>query len=76
MARCDIEVQFICDRLSTSLDGCGFDVNATGSGGIGLANMRRRLEPFNGLLSINSAPLCGTCIEVCVPILNTNEAAA
>jgi signal transduction histidine kinase len=121
MAHSDLEVQFICDHLSSSLDaaltttlyrivqetlqnvlkhsgarcvtveiadqpdavilrivddGCGFDLDATGAVGIGLANMRERLEPFNGLLSISSAPLCGTCVEVCVPIMNTNAAAA
>jgi two-component system sensor histidine kinase UhpB len=120
-AHCDLEVQFISDRLHTSLDvalttalyrivqealqnvlkhsdatrvsieiaheseavilrivddGCGFDVDATGSEGIGLANMRERLQPFNGLLSISSAPLCGTCVEICVPILSTDVAAA
>jgi signal transduction histidine kinase len=121
MARCEIEVQFICDGVPASLDealtialyrivqealqnivthsgarcatielagqsdvvvlrivddGCGFDVDATGSSGIGLANMRERLEPFNGLLSISSAPLLGTRIEVCVPMRSTNAVAA
>jgi two-component system sensor histidine kinase UhpB len=120
-AHSDLEVQFICDHLSTSLDaalttalyrivqetlqnvlkhsgarrvtvelahesdavilrivddGCGFDVDATGSDGIGLANMRERLSPFNGLLSIRSAPSCGTCVEVSVPMQSTNMAAA
>jgi signal transduction histidine kinase len=49
-------------------DGCGFDVEATEGKGIGLANMRERLEPFNGRLSISSAPWRGTRIEVFVPI--------
>jgi signal transduction histidine kinase len=57
-------------------DGCGFDVDATGSSGIGLANMRERLEPFDGLLSISSAPLRGTRIEVFVPMRGANAAAA
>jgi two-component system, NarL family, sensor kinase len=121
MARCDIEVHFICDRLQAPLhgaltialyrvvqealqnvikhsrarratieiaghsaavvirivdDGCGFDVDAASSSGIGLANMRERLEPFSGMLSITSAPLRGTRIEVCVPIRSTNTAVA
>jgi two-component system, NarL family, sensor kinase len=121
MARCDIEIQFICHRLPASLhaalttalyrvvqealqnvithsrarratievaghlaavvvriedDGCGFDVDAPSSNGIGLANMRERLEPFSGMLSITSAPLSGTRIEVCVPIRSTNTAVA
>jgi signal transduction histidine kinase len=57
-------------------DGCGFDVDATGSSGIGLANMRERLEPFEGLLSISSAPLRGTRIEVFVPMRSATAAAA
>jgi signal transduction histidine kinase len=121
MAHADVDVQFICDDVSPSLDaalttalyrivqetlqnvlkhsgarhvtveiaheldgvilrivddGCGFDVDAIGSDGIGLPNMRERIEPFNGLLSISSAPSCGTRVEVCVPLLSTNVAAA
>jgi signal transduction histidine kinase len=57
-------------------DGCGFDVEATDTNGIGLANMRERLEPFNGQLSISSAPWRGTRIEVVVPMRKANVAAA
>jgi signal transduction histidine kinase len=57
-------------------DGRGFDVEATEARGIGLANMRERLEPFNGRLSISSAPWRGTRIEVSVPMRRANVAAA
>jgi NarL family two-component system sensor histidine kinase LiaS len=55
-------------------DGRGFDVEAAGASGIGLANMRERLEPFNGRLSISSAPWRGTRIEVSVPMQWANVA--
>jgi two-component system sensor kinase len=57
-------------------DGRGFDVEAGDGSSIGLANMRERLEPFNGRLSISSAPWRGTRIEVSVPIRKANAAAA
>jgi signal transduction histidine kinase len=76
--RATVEIAHRSDAVVLSIvdDGCGFDVDATGSSGIGLANMRERLEPFNGLLSISSAPLRGTRIEVFVPMRGSSAAAA
>jgi signal transduction histidine kinase len=54
-------------HLTIADDGRGFDRKASDAGGIGLANMRERLDPFNGRLSIRSEPLKGTRIEVSVP---------
>ena len=45
--------------LSISDDGCGFDierVQADARGGIGLRNMRERLEPLGGTLTLASEP--------------------
>jgi two-component system NarL family sensor kinase len=45
--------------LSISDDGCGFDierVQADARGGIGLRNMRERLEPLGGTLALASEP--------------------
>lgn len=43
-------------------DGCGFDPLAPGEGGIGLGNMRQRMELIGGQLDITSAPDQGTRI--------------
>jgi signal transduction histidine kinase len=57
-------------------NGRDFDVEASTTKGIGLANMRERLEPFDGRLSISSVLRHGTRIEVSVPINGAIVAAA
>ena len=55
--------------LTVSDDGRGFDVVAAEArlgGGIGLLNMRERIEALGGRLSIRSSPK-GTAIEACLP---------
>lgn len=55
--------------LTVSDDGCGFDVaavDARASGGIGLLNMRERIEAVGGRIFIRSSPK-GTEIEASLP---------
>jgi two-component system, NarL family, sensor kinase len=55
--------------LTVSDDGCGFDVAAVErrpSGGIGLLNMRERIEALGGRLFIRSGPK-GTQVEAFLP---------
>lgn len=54
-------------KFSIEDDGIGFDVN-TVKGGIGLANMRRRVEMFTGDMNIISSPGEGCTIEVSIPL--------
>jgi NarL family two-component system sensor histidine kinase LiaS len=50
--------------LTLSDNGTGFDASAT-SGGMGLTNMRERIEALpNGHFHIQSAPGKGTCVQV------------
>jgi len=49
-------------------DGGGFDVDAAMHHGLGLISMRERLEPFDGVLRVFSAPGHGTRIEAVVPL--------
>lgn len=44
-------------------DGCGFDPQAPGAGGMGLDNMRQRMAEIGGRLDITSAPGQGTNIR-------------
>jgi len=56
-------------RLTVSDDGVGFvSARAGDSGGVGLANMRERVRPFNGALEIESQPGRGTTIRAEVPV--------
>jgi PAS domain S-box-containing protein len=52
-------------NMSIKDDGIGFDLQTVKSG-IGLANMRRRVEMFGGEMEINTAP--GDGCEICVRI--------
>lgn len=59
--------------LSISDDGSGFDVErvqADARGGIGLRNMRERLDPLGGVLSLASAP-GRTVVTAVVPLPST-----
>jgi signal transduction histidine kinase len=53
-------------RLVVRDDGCGFDT-AHGPRGVGMANMRDRVDAAGGLLSVDSTPGQGTVVTVRVP---------
>ena len=48
-------------------DGKGFDMHNDKGAGIGLMNMRQRVEVMNGTLDITSAPGSGTKITIHIP---------
>lgn len=57
-------------RLSVADDGRGFDLQAVQLDprrGIGLRNMRERLEAIGGTLHLHSSPGAGTIVEAIVP---------
>jgi signal transduction histidine kinase len=54
-------------------DGIGFETDRQAFNGIGLANMRDRMELVGGKITIKSAPMQGTRIRALVP---TNSRAA
>jgi PAS domain S-box-containing protein len=67
-----IEVQLREDSGEVHLiirdSGKGFDVEAALQGkGLGLTSMHERVRMVNGTISIESKPMCGTCIHVRVP---------
>jgi signal transduction histidine kinase len=53
-------------QLDVSDDGCGFVLEATAGGGLGLRTMRERAERLGGTLVIDSAPGQGTTVRVLV----------
>lgn len=66
----------VCIHLSQQQDqilfeirdnGCGFDVQQAQSRGIGLANMRERVEVVGGRLTLDSAPGQGSTIRAELP---------
>ena len=54
-------------RLTVEDDGIGFDPQATGPGGLGLAGMRSRAELLGGTIAITSEPGLGSKVAVTVP---------
>jgi len=55
-------------QLIVSDSGKGFDINAASrSGGLGLMSMQERVRLVGGTILIDSKPLAGTTIRVCVP---------
>ncbi|MEO6849464.1 MAG: ATP-binding protein, partial [Mucilaginibacter sp.] len=54
-------------RMRISDNGVGFDIN-TAKGGIGLSNMKRRVELFSGRFEIYTAPGKGTEIMIDIPL--------
>jgi signal transduction histidine kinase len=47
----------------------GFDVEAALQGkGLGLTSMRERVRLVNGTISIESKPMGGTSVHVCIPL--------
>lgn len=71
-AKCkNIEVDLIAKNGKIKMriidDGIGFDVNAV-KGGIGFANMKRRVELFSGKFHIFSSPGNGCELEIDIPL--------
>ncbi|MFN8306244.1 MAG: ATP-binding protein [Ferruginibacter sp.] len=54
-------------RLRMADDGCGFDTEAIQGRGIGLNNMRRRIQFMGGMLTLQSETPGGTRLNVFVP---------
>jgi len=55
-------------HLVVSDSGSGFDVKAPGrSRGLGITSMQERVRLVGGTIAIDSKPLAGTTIDVCVP---------
>ena len=53
--------------LSIVDDGQGFDPDQSRTGGMGLENMRRRIQLISGTITVKSAPGNGTTIAVNIP---------
>lgn len=75
-AKCtDIEVDLVVKnnkiKMRIADNGVGFDVNAA-KGGIGLSNIRRRVELFSGKLDIFSSPGNGCELEIDIPLKTEN----
>lgn len=54
-------------KMRVADDGCGFDI-ATAKGGIGLSNMRRRIELFEGKFDVYSSPGNGCELVIDIPL--------
>ncbi len=72
-ARADeVMIQLLLADNSLSLiiedDGVGFDVTKLKNKGIGLSNMKRRIETFNGKINIESSPGQGTTVMLDVDL--------
>lgn len=65
----EVDVVVYKNRLTMRVadDGSGFNVKNV-KRGIGLSNMRRRAEIFDGIFNIVSSPECGTEITVALPV--------
>ena len=53
--------------LTIADNGVGFDTSQKSTGGIGLTNMKSRIEFYSGKLNIISAPQQGCKIEISIP---------
>jgi PAS domain S-box-containing protein len=56
-------------RLEVRDSGIGFNVGTVGKGHFGLEGIRQRVLLLGGQLTIESAPNCGTLVQVVVPIV-------
>ncbi len=64
----DLNINDICTELTVKDDGKGFIVeNAAKRKGLGIDNIKRLVNSFNGSLNIDSEPEKGTCIRVSIP---------
>ncbi len=71
-----IHLAWEADRVSLRVrdDGTGFDASRPSGKGLGLANMRERVESVRGRFCVESSP-AGTVVAVGVPYLPNNEEA-
>ena len=53
--------------LTIADDGVGFDTSKRSGSGIGLSNMKSRIEFYSGTLNIISAPMKGCKLEIAIP---------
>jgi len=69
-----IELKQKSDGLSirVSDDGKGFDIESTHSGGIGLDNMKRRMQMIGGSFNLRSESGSGTELDLFMPFKNLN----
>ena len=69
-----VEIARYDDQISLTVqdDGCGFDPDAV-SKGMGMNNIRTRVDAFGGTLLIDSSPDVGTEVNVEFTIFNSNE---
>jgi len=69
-----VEIRFIVEAgkitMQISDNGIGFPIERRSLAGIGIANMRERLELVGGTLSIASQPMKGTRISASVRLPN------
>ena len=70
----EVDVVINMDKLKMRIsdNGVGFDIH-TAKCGIGLANMKRRVELFSGKFEINASPLNGCEIVIEIPLQIENE---
>lgn len=54
--------------LEVADDGCGFDLNQVGAGGMGMTSMRELAEEVGGTLQVVSEPFGGTQVKVTVKV--------
>jgi PAS domain S-box-containing protein len=54
--------------LTVRDDGQGFDPSATDARGLGLGQMRQRVEAVGGAFGVDSKPLAGTMITATIPV--------
>jgi PAS domain S-box-containing protein len=60
-------------KMRIADDGVGFDINEA-KGGIGLSNMKRRVELFYGKFEVFSSPGNGCEVEIDIPLKEENRA--
>ncbi|MDW3652855.1 MAG: tetratricopeptide repeat protein [Bacteroidia bacterium] len=70
-----VQVQTDPDQISLTVedDGIGYQDSNNKSDGIGLMNVRSRVELLKGSLDIDSRPGKGTSIYICIPLLPEAE---
>ncbi|HSV11116.1 MAG TPA: PAS domain S-box protein [Hanamia sp.] len=59
-------------KMTISDDGIGFNINSVKSG-IGLANIKRRIELFSGNFQLESSPGVGCNVLIDIPLQEMNE---
>jgi PAS domain S-box-containing protein len=77
----DVQLQGAGDEIHLTVSdlGMGFDLNTAMRGqGLGLTSMKERVRVVNGTIMIQSKPMCGTSVHVCIPVISghTSQRAA